>query len=348
MEELVLERVPTVLGAQEVLDKAFQRSLKIDVPDPVRYHRIRKTEAARMACVVDVIADTLMRYPNAFPNMDNLRDYNLELLDIVVGLPRLKKALGSVRWAAQKVRDVGQQSAEAMRRQRTVEGIKRVQNRCYGRVSSITYEVDPDLEFLREARDRVRVLPTINPGFATVVIAGYPNVGKSSLLRAWTQSRAEVNDYAFTTKHAEVGHLETRNKRGEIVTVQVVDTPGLLDRPDTERNEVERQAVAALRHAADAVLFLIDPTENSGFGRAEQDRLLEQVTHEMAGMPLLVAHSKADVWRDPESDRLAFSTVSGEGMASLREAVLGMLPIDDEPELEEDPLERWLRGGKSS
>lgn len=346
----MLERVPTVLTGQEILDKAFHRAGKIDIPDPVRYHRIRKTEATRMQSVVDTVCETLARFPAAFPNMDGLREYDREVLDIVTGLPRLKKALGSVSWASQKIRDVGRQAAEQMRRERTVDGIKAAQRKCYGRLSSIVYDVDPDLTVLRETRDACKQLPSVRPDYATVVIAGYPNVGKTSLLRAWTGSKAEINEYAFTTKHAEVGHFDARDRHGVETRYQVVDTPGLLDRPDEERNPIERQAVAALRHAADALLFLIDPTETSGYSLQQQEALLEQTRGEMAGVPFLVAESKWDfamhLDRTQDSDRPVFSTLTGEGVEELRARVMEMLPDEGDLDLEVDPLDQW-RGAKS-
>lgn len=337
----MLERIPTVLSAQEILDKAFQKASRIDVPDPDRYHRIRKTESARLKSAVDNVADTLDRFPDAFPNMDSLRSYPAEVLDIVVGRARLKKALGSIKWAARKVREIGQDTERQMLRVRgSVDGFFQARKRAYGRISSIVEDVDADLALLREARDRVRALPTVSPDYATVVIAGYPNVGKTSLLRAWTKATPEVASYSFTTKRAEVGHFVVEDKHGIETQYQVVDTPGLLDRTDDERNEVERQAVAALRHAADAVLFIIDPTENCGWDLAAQEHLLEQVKQEMAGVPLLVAESKSDL-AATEHDRPRFSTHTGDGVQELQAQVLELLTFEDDVELEEDPLLKW-------
>ncbi len=336
----MLERVPTVLTGQEILDKAFQRANKIEIQDPDRYHRIRKTEQARLNSIVDTVAETLLRFPDRFPNLDHLRDYEREVLDIIAGLPQLRKSLGSVRWAAGKIQEIGRKANEDwMRVRQDVSGFKAIQKRTYGRISSLVYEVDKDLDFLRDVRDRARVLPDVHPGYATIVIAGFPNVGKTSLLTTWTKARAEVNEYAFTTKRAEVGHIDI-GEGDQATKVQLVDTPGLLDRPDEDRNDIERQAVAALRHAADVVLFLVDPSETSGYSHAEQEHLLEQVSKEMAGVPLVVAESKCDVWTS-DSDRPKFSTKSGEGLAELQALLLDLIPKEEE--LEEDPLDRWQR-----
>lgn len=339
----MLERIPTVLTAQEILDKAFAKAAKIDIHDPVKYHRIRKTETARLKSAVDSVAESIGKYPRAFPNMDNLRDYNTEVLDIMVGRPALRKALGSLKWAEETTRRIGREARDKIDRTRKRDGVDpffQARKWAYGRISSIMEEVDPCLDLIREARDKVRILPTVSPDYATIVIAGYPNVGKTSLLRAWTASRAEVNSYAFTTKRAEVGHFEVEDEHGVATKYQVVDTPGLLDRPDEDRNDVERQALAALRHAADAVLFIIDPSETCGYSLEQQEHLLEQVTGEMHGLPLIVAEGKADLI-DRETDRIRFSTTTGQGMDDLHQAVMDSLKFEDDVELEEDPLLKW-------
>lgn len=46
----------------------------------------------------------------------------------------------------------------------------------------------------------------------------------------------DVQPYAFTTKSLFVGHMDYRYLRW-----QVIDTPGILDRPLEERNTIEMQ-----------------------------------------------------------------------------------------------------------
>ena len=58
---------------------------------------------------------------------------------------------------------------------------------------------------------------------------------------------------------------------------QLVDTPGLLDRPMEERNQIEMQAIAALEHVGDLCLFLMDPSETGGTSMEEQTNLLNEV-----------------------------------------------------------------------
>lgn len=335
----MFENVPTILSAKEILDKAFLKANKMEVPDPDKYHRIRKTEEAQMKHIAESCTDTLQRYVKSFPNFEEIPGYEREVLEIVVGLDELKKALGHIDWAREKIQQVYGEVAGAMRRERTTLGIQAQKRRFSGRCASLMGKCEKDLKFLSKARDKVRMLPTVHAEYPTVVIAGFPNVGKSSLLAAWTKAHPEIAPYAFTTKAANVGHIEVTSPEGDISFIQVVDTPGLLDRPDAERNQVERQAVAALRYAADACLFLIDMAEMSGYTIPEQEKLLDQVRKEMSGIPMLVAESKCDLKRS-KTDRLKFSTTTGEGLAELKQAVIKLI-TPEEPELEMDPLDLW-------
>jgi nucleolar GTP-binding protein len=334
----VLEDVPTIRSAAEILDQAFLKANKMEVPDPDKYHRVRKTEEAQMKHIADTCAETLQRYVKAFPNLERAVPYEVEVLDILVGVDPLRKALGHVDWTQEKIREIYNDVASAMRRERHIEGIKMQKRRFSGRCGSLMKGVDKDLTFLSKARDAVRPLPTIHAGYPTVVIAGFPNVGKSSLLARWTRATPEIASYAFTTKQANVGHFTVEDKNGKHM-VQVVDTPGLLDRRDEERNPVERHAIAALKHTADAVLFLIDMSETSGYSIAEQEKLMEQTEREMSGIPMLVAETKADLFKS-KTERPKISPQTGEGLEELQKQLVKLLPFE-EPEVETDPLQLW-------
>jgi nucleolar GTP-binding protein len=101
----------------------------------------------------------------------------------------------------------------------------------------------------------------------------------------------EVNHYPFTTKQIHVGHFTHRR-----LQYQLVDTPGLLDRPMEKRNDIELQAISALEHLGSLVLFLIDESQNCGTSIEEQLNLLEDVKSLLPGTELLIVSSKADLF----------------------------------------------------
>ncbi len=51
-------------------------------------------------------------------------------------------------------------------------------------------------------------MPTIDFNATTIVIAGFPNVGKSTLLNQISGADPQIANYPFTTKGIQIGHVE--------------------------------------------------------------------------------------------------------------------------------------------
>jgi nucleolar GTP-binding protein len=300
-----IEKIPTVPTADEVMDRSLRRAAS-------KMKEKKNRERADREFVMAIAAslhDRLVKIIRSFPEFETLPPFYRDLVEILFGLEKLKMALGGVGWAAKHTRRIGGEMSREIRRSPDTRGVRK---RAVARLSSIVHRIDKDLRFLNEVRNTLRVLPELRDEF-TVVVAGYPNVGKSSFIRLVSSAEPEVASYPFTTKGILVGH----RKIGRSV-VQFVDTPGLLDRPAGERSPIERQAVSALMHAAQTVLFILDPSEMCGYPVENQLRLLEEVKA-MVGVPLLAAVNKADV--KGMEGFLNMSTLTGEGI----EEVLGAL-----------------------
>jgi nucleolar GTP-binding protein len=109
--------------------------------------------------------------------------------------------------------------------------------------------------------------------------------------------------------------------------MQIIDTPGLLDRPPEDRNPIERQALTAMINLADVVLYIIDASEHCGYPIEEQIRLLH-VVETLVEVPLVVVVNKADlVYFD---GYLNMSTENGEGVDEVLETLLHYQSRSDE------------------
>ena len=79
---------------------------------------------------------------------------------------------------------------------------------------------------------------------------------------------------------------------------------------------MERQAISALSHVADAVLFLLDPSESCGYELASQMRLLDTVHELFPDIPILVVENKADL-ATTGLGRRAMSALTGKGVKDV-------------------------------
>jgi nucleolar GTP-binding protein len=310
--------IPTISTADELIGRAFHKAARVVIADPDRKYRMKKTSIAKLQSVAQYLDSTLSGYVKSFPSLDEMHPFRRELLDLLLDLGRLKKALGALDWARKKILELCGEKLRLMRRSFDLNVVDDAREEAYGRVASVMKQVKKDLDFLIWAREKIRKLPTIFPESPTVVIAGYPNVGKSMLVAKLSSARPEVAPYPFTTKGMIVGHFTHRWRK-----YQVIDTPGLLDRPLSERNQIELQAVLALRHLADVLVFLIDPTGACGASVEKQRELLSQIRGDFPKSMIIEVESKSDLKRG--SAAIAVSALTGDGVEDLRALVIERL-----------------------
>lgn len=324
------ESLPTTPWAEELLDTAFSRAARTG-----RAKSGVDAQRSMLQTASNVLSDNLEHVVTSWPDFDTIEPFYYDLADAIVadlkgtktgGIDTLRQHLSEIGWAARKTKDLGREY------QRKVGGkdpaaARSIRKQGFARMASVVEEVAEDLRMVGEAREALRQLPDIRANEPTIVVAGYPNVGKSSFLNAVTNARVETAEYPFTTTGVHVGHVEHH-----YVRYQLVDTPGLLDRPMDERNEIERQAISAISHVADCIVFLVDASETCGYPLEDQLALRDEIVARFE-VPVLVVGNKADLSKEVTADYL-MSVSTGEGLDAVLEAAIEA--VDYEPPLPSD------------
>ena len=311
--------IPTVLSADELLDKAFKQASKVDYEGRTRLESVREINIGKLKSSSDIIVSTMGKYVKAFPSINRLSPFYSELIDLAVGTDKLKKSLGAMDWCRGNVARVAKAGMRQMAAARHISEIDAARRATYGRISSFVKQVKKELKFLGDARNKMRKFPTVNPGDPTIVIAGAPNVGKSQLVGRISTAKPRVAVYPFTTHEISVGTFQRKYFR-----YQVIDTPGLLDRELSERNPIELRAILAVRHLADIIVFMFDPTETCGYPMRDQEHMLETVKKEFGGVQVIEVENKVDLLRT-SSPRPKISASTGKGVEDLIDAVVKIL-----------------------
>jgi tRNA modification GTPase len=154
---------------------------------------------------------------------------------------------------------------------------------------------------------------TIREG-ATVVIAGRPNVGKSSLFNKLAgHERAIVTDVPGTTRDLVSERIEVSG-----VPITLVDTAGLRASADI----VEREGVERARSAANVATLLIVVLDQSERLRDDDHQVLSGSKNQ----DRIIVRNKTDLppaWRADEVDEItiAVSVATGSGLNELRSAM---------------------------
>ncbi len=316
------KEIPEILESQELIDRAFKKTYKVKIIDRNAFYRKKKTIIAKTDSFYKTINTTLESYVKKFPSINNMHPFYQELLKIKFDVDNLKKSLGAIDWAKKTTNMVYTTQIKQLKRSKNIEFLKQKQKEIHGRITSIIKQIKKELKILKDAREVFKSFPDIED-IPTVVIAGYPNVGKSSLLRCLSSAKPKIAQYPFTTKELVIGHMFKQEKY-EKTKIQIIDTPGLLDRPLSERNKIEQQAISAVKNLADIIVFIFDPTETCGYNFEEQKNLLFQMQKMFEDTDFIIVENKAD-FKKTNSINIKISCENKEGIDILIKEIISKI-----------------------
>ncbi|MEM1603930.1 MAG: GTPase [Zestosphaera sp.] len=225
---------------------------------------------------------------NTLPDPNTLNPFYAELLAIS-GITDYKSLYLRLRGFKKVVRKLWKYYRIRVKLALTSEEAKKDLREFIGRSLSIIRRLNKDLKKLEVAVNELKKLPCIDFASLKVVVSGMPQVGKSTLVGRISTSKPEVSPFPFTTKNIISGHLQLDHMR-----IQVFDTPGILDRPISELNEIEKRALVAIKFLADVIIYLVDPRESSYYTIGQQIDLLQMIKAMFSDKPLLVVVNKID------------------------------------------------------
>jgi nucleolar GTP-binding protein len=291
------QKIPKVENADFFLDVAFRRAneesskergknLKGD-----KLQKSRKIEIRKLDTINEILSEKLFKIISDFPNIDKLPEFYIALIKSTLDYALLKKSLGAILWAKEKVNEFTKKYKDRIRRTPQLGQINQIRREYYGRISSVVKQVKKPLIYLENARRTLKNYPDIKDRMNTIAIAGFPNTGKTTLLFKLTGSRPEIASYAFTTKGINVGYIEKKGKdKRKEGSMQFIDTPGTLNRFDT-MNIFERQAYLAVKLLADKIIYVFDLTEP--FPLEDQEKLYREM--KKFSKQMIVYLSKTDI-----------------------------------------------------
>lgn len=250
--------------------------------DPVKKKEVIEKE--KLKVLSSTLGEQLSRIVKAFPDFDNLPEFYDKLIETSLDKDKLRKSLSTIQWASEKINELLSETLRKMTGARE-DVVERHKKAYIGRVASVVKRLNPHLDFLEGSRRILLSFPSVKTDTYTVCIAGFPNVGKSTLLSKLTTAKPEIGAYAFTTKTLNIGYFDSRFEK-----VQVIDSPGTLARFE-KMNNIEKQAYLAMKYVADVLVFVFDLTEP--YPLEDQKRLYENIKE--TGKPVLVYFSKKDI-----------------------------------------------------
>ena len=333
------KKITVVPSAKDFVDIVLSKTQR-KTPTVVHRHfkisRIRQFYTRKVKFTQQNYHDKLATIIAEFPKLDDIHPFYADLMNVLYDKDHYKLALGQVNTTKHLIDSVAKDYVRLMKFADSLYRCKQLKRAALGRMCTIMKKQKSSLEYLEQVRQHLSRLPSIDPNTRTVLICGFPNVGKSSFMNKVTRADVEVQPYAFTTKSLFVGHMDHKYLRW-----QVVDTPGILDHSLEERNTIEMQAITALAHLRAAVLYVMDISEQCGHSIEEQLQLFDNIRPLFVNKVLVVALNKVDILtaEDLREDAreeigkfeaegipvIPTSTVTEEGVMEVKVRVCDML-----------------------
>lgn len=284
--------VPPAKDFVDIVLSKTQRKTPTVVHKHYKISRIRTFYMRKVKFTQQTFHDKLTQILTDFPKLEDVHPFYADLMNVLYDKDHYKLALGQINTASHLIDNVSKDYCRLLKYGDSLYRCKQLKKAAMGRMCTIMKRQKQSLEYLEQVRQHLSRLPSIDPNTRTLLICGFPNVGKSSFINKITRADVEVQPYAFTTKSLYVGHTDYKYLRW-----QVIDTPGILDHSLEERNTIEMQAITALAHLRAAVLYVMDPSEQCGYSIEQQIELFNNIKPLFVNKPLLICTNKVDVIR---------------------------------------------------
>ena len=140
----------------------------------------------------DTIDEKLGAILADFPILDNLHPFLASLLNVLYDKNHYKLALGQLNTARHLSDQVAKDYCRLLKFGDSLYRCKQLKRAALGRMATVMRRQKDPLAYLEEVRQHISRLPTIDPNTRTLLICGYPNVGKSSFINKVTRADVDV------------------------------------------------------------------------------------------------------------------------------------------------------------
>lgn len=282
--------VPTGKDFIDIILSRTQRQTPTVVHKGYAISRLRQFYMRKVKYTQQNFHEKLSAIIDEFPRLDDIHPFYGDLLHVLYNKDHYKLALGQINTARNIIGKISKDYVRLLKYGDSLYRCKSLKVAALGRMCTVVKRIGPSLAYLEQIRQHMARLPSIDPNTRTILICGYPNVGKSSFINKITRADVDVQPYAFTTKSLFVGHTDYKYLR-----YQVIDTPGILDRPFEDRNIIEMCSITALAHLRAAVLFFLDISGSCGYSIAQQAALFHSIKSLFMNKPLIIVCNKIDL-----------------------------------------------------
>ncbi|NHK32129.1 MAG: hypothetical protein FK730_12300 [Asgard group archaeon] len=317
------KRIPRIPTSDELADIIFSKlkKIRIDAPRVVKKKRsdfsFYKTLYFRQfRTIFPELNLQLESIVNNFPFIEDLHPFHKELIEVLFGIEKLRTSLSRINNTKRSISSIERDVSRKLGKSETAEEAQKIRQEAIGRLGSTIKKLKDPLDELIDSKIQLSKVPDFNLYEKTIAFAGAPNAGKSSFVKLISTGKPEIASYPFTTKELICGH-----RKSGFISIQLLDTPGLLDRPLSERNAIEMRSIIALKHLADVIIFLFDPSKEAPLTLEQQLNLFNEIKEIFPDITTYSFLNKIDVLKGDDLQKVQKIIGDHRTIATIEENV---------------------------
>jgi nucleolar GTP-binding protein len=190
--------IPIVQNSAELINAILsktQRKTPTVIHPGYKITRIRKFYMRKIKFTNQTIEEKVDDVINNFPKLDDIHPFYGDLINILYDRDHYKMALGYLHTAKNLCEKIANDYVKLMKYADSLYRCKQLKVAALGRMATTLKKLNSSLVYLEEVRKHLGRLPSIDPNSRTLILTGYPNVGKSSFMNNITNANVEVNKF---------------------------------------------------------------------------------------------------------------------------------------------------------
>eukprot|EP01084_Bolivina_argentea_P006104 11552_1 len=284
--------IGVVPSATEFVDIMLSRTNR-QTPTVVRSRwkisSIRSFYMRKVRFTQENINKRLTQILSEFPKLDSIHPFYSDLMNVLYDRDHYKIALSQLNISRQLINNIGRDYIKLLKYGDSLYRCKHLKIAALGRMVKILKQQKSSLLYLEKVRQHLSRLPIINPYDKTILLIGFPSCGKSTFINNITNTNIETAQYPFTTKSLYIGHTNYN-----YLTFQIIDSPGLLNRPLIQKNTIEMQTITALAHLNSLILYFIDISSDY-YDIKSQTIMFSNLLPLFNNKPIIIVCNKNDI-----------------------------------------------------
>jgi len=177
--------ITTVPGSKELIDIILshtQRKTPTVVHKGYKLQRIRDFYIRKVKVTQQECHERLTKILEEFPRLDEVHPFYADLINVLYDRDHYKLALGRLAAARHLIDKICRDYVILLKYADILYRCKQLKRAALGRMATLLKQQNASLAYLEQVRQHIARLPSIDPAARTLLLTGFPNVGKSSFM----------------------------------------------------------------------------------------------------------------------------------------------------------------------